>query len=328
MTAHSPRLIMVVPASPGAGKSTMAYGLFEQLRLQGVPVEWFYEEDVFQIEALWRFAGEMERGDPASLASFREGARALIDRFLDAPGIHITDSFLPGFFWLRHLYPREAVREFARELWEWVAALHPVIVYCQADPQVAFERAVRQRGVAWGEGILQRLREWTLSEYPGRPIRTTDDMYAFFSWLDSESRELLREWPGETVVVDTMVTPPAEAVERVLSHLGLASQPVPRQESPADLTVYTGVYVPAAASSERDRVVIDVRGGSLFATLYWPDGSRLIQEGLDLFRLQATNRMVRFRPDDTGRVNGFEYEISWKGTESYVRADERTTTDP
>lgn len=321
MTVRDHRLIMVVPATPGAGKSTIAHGIFQQLRQRGAQVQWLYEEDVFEVDALWRFAGEMERGDSASLVSFREGVRVLIDRWLETPTIHITDSFLPGFFWLRHIYSREVVQDFARELWDWVAPLDPLVVYCRADARVAFERAVAQRGVAWGEGILERLRRWPVREYPGAPIRSTDDAFAFFSWLDRESRELLHDWPGETVVVDTTVTPTTEALDRVLCHLGLESHLPTDLKAPTPLAEYVGTYVPSGPSSERERVEISLKEGSLFVTLYWPEGSVLVTEENDRFRIQATNRVVQFVRGDSGRVSGFDYEISWKGKESYVRSE-------
>lgn len=299
----------------------MAHGIFEQLRLRGVSVNWFYEEDVFQVDALRRFAGEMERGDLMSLTSFREGAQTLIGRWMEAPAVQITDSFLPGFFWLRHIYSREVVRDFARELWELVAPLDPLIVYCQADARAAFERAVAQRGAAWGDSILDRLKHWPVTQYPRAPIRTPDDMSDFFSWLNGESRELLHDWPGGSVLVDTTVTPPAEALDLVLRHLDLELQPLPNPEAPTQLAQFAGMYVPTRTPSERDRALITLKEGLLFANLYWPVESLLIMEEGDLFRVQATNRMVRFRRDDAGRVSGFDYEISWKGKESYVKSE-------
>lgn len=121
------------------------------------------------------------------------------------------------------------------------------------------------------------------------------------------------------MVVDTTATPPAEALNRVLGHLGLETQPLPALTTGTPVVEYVGIYVPSGPSSERDRVEISLKQSSLFATLYWPEGCTLLLEEDDLFRLQATNRMVRFRRDDLGRVSGFDFEMSWKGIESYVR---------
>jgi hypothetical protein len=310
---------MFVGSSPGAGKSTLSHVLYRQCVLHTIPVEWWYEEDVFQLAPLRRFADQMVCADPAAMESFEAGTQLAVHGWSDPSIVRITDSYVPGFFWLRPLYPMEDLKRFSERLWTALAPLRPLIVYCHADVEIAFRRATRQRGDAWGEGIPRHVMSWHTPQYPEAPLRSEHDVLRFWSWLDQESRSLLDRWPGDVLILETTTTSQESLAKQMLDYLELEELPAALPLSIEQLQSYTGVYAPADGPEQGELITIEVTDGGLFANLYWPSGSPLIAEGKDFFRLQSTSRTVQFHRNERDAVSGFTYSTILQGEKRYLR---------
>jgi hypothetical protein len=296
----------------------MSHLLYRQCILQNIPVQWWYEEDVFVIEPLRRFADEMVRGDRAAIVTFQEGATVAVTQWQDPSVMHITDSYLPGFFWLRHLYSIDELRAYADRLWVLLAPLQPVIVYCHGDAESAFRRATRQRGRTWARDIVDHVKSWQVPRYPGRPLKTQRDVVRFWSWLDDESRALLDYWPGRTLTLESTATPESELAAQLLGYFGIPEVPTLPSPSAKQLQDYLGVYARSDSPEQSESTIVELRDEALFVRLYWPSGSVLVAEQVDFFRLGATSRTITFTRDSSGVVDGFLY-ATWRGTESYAR---------
>lgn len=319
---------MFVGSCPGAGKSTLSYLLYRQCVLHHLNVEWWYEEDVFQFEPVRRFADQMVRGDPAALESFEAGVQHATLRWIESSVLYITDSYLPGFFWLRHLYPDEELRDFSERLWMRLAPLRPLVVYCRADVETAFRRATRQRGDAWGHGISGHVMSWHTPQYPEAPLESGHDVLRFWSWLDRESRRLLERWPGDILTLETTTSSPEALIKQTLDYLELEELPSPPLPSIEQLKGYTGVYTRANESEQAESITIEVRNNSLFATSYWPSGSPLTPEWTDFFRLQSSSRTVKFHRNERDAVTGFTYATTLEGEKYYARQHDTPAEAP
>jgi hypothetical protein len=322
-----PGLVMFVGSSPGAGKSTLSHLLYRQCVMHTIPVEWWYEEDVFQFDDLRRFADQMVRADPAAMESFEAGTQLAVQAWSDPSIMRITDSYLPGFFWLRPLYPREDLERYSERLWTALAPLSPLIIDCHADVETAFRRATRQRGNAWGKGIPKHVMSWQMPQYPEAPLRSEQDVLRFWSWLDHESSSLLASWPGDVLTLETTTTSREALAKQMLDYLELDELPAALPLSNEQLQSYTGIYVLVNGHERSDQITIKVTNGGLYANLYWPSGSSLIAEQEDFFRLQSTSRTVKFHRNGAGTVDGFAYTTTLNGEERYVRLNLATADD-
>jgi len=308
---------MFTGSAPGAGKSSLSRFLAEQLTLHGIETDWLYEEDVFTFEPIHRFAAQTFGGDLRAADSFLEGTRLAMDQWRDTDIVRITDSFLPGFYWLLHLYPKNKVEALMIDVWRLVKPLQPLLVYCQADVWAAHRRAVAQRGERWDEAVTRFVSGWITPQYPTR-LKDLDDVLSFFSWLDERSLEILSGWPGEVLLLDTSHSSAEAAQALLLDHLGVQrlepASPIPAP----DLHEYAGRYDEISNPEDGEHVEVRISNGRLFATLYWPSGSTLVWQESDLFRLESTSRMVEFNRNEFGSICGLEYRF-WNGSQQYSR---------
>lgn len=198
------RMIMFAGSSPGAGKSSLSNALFQQLRAQQIPAQWFYEEDFLQLPAFAPFLHELATSYP-NIDLFLQAAVSLPPS--DAMTVRITDAFLPGYHLFFGVYPLAQIERYSRDLYHTFSALQPLIVYLKTDIATAYARAVKQRGAVWLERIIHRMNTWHLPLYTQKPFRTLPDVIAFDQELDACVLALLDDWPGHTLVLDTTETP-------------------------------------------------------------------------------------------------------------------------
>jgi hypothetical protein len=309
------RLIMVVGSSPGAGKSTFSDFIYRRLVAERLPVEWFYESDVFRYEPVRRFGETFDRAPPDLLQTFREGAQFVVDLWRDSPGIRVLDSYLPGYFWLLHAVPLDELQTLGDDLWQLLSPLDPLIVYCRADVGVAWYRAKRQRGDAWGERLWRHITSWNTPLYPGAPMRTENDVLDFFAWLDNLGHQLIQRWPGDVVTVNTLA-PRAQVEAQILLALGLPPVAPPQRPPPEELQQYVGSYV--RDGGDGPPVTVSLVSDTLHASLFWDSGTALDREDGDLFRVRAGSATVRFLRTERGAISGLTYR-SFHSVDTYMR---------
>lgn len=307
------RLIMVTGSGPGAGKSTLSAFLYRQLLLRGIPAEWLYEEDLLRSQQLAPYRSAWRHGDPAAMPALLDAARTL---FLDHPqhgSVRVTDGLFPCFYWLLVKYRRAEVEAYGRELAGMLQPLRPLVVHLDADIRAAFARAVASRGEAFGRDFTRVAAGWTLPYYPGPSVQTPEDYLALTEWLGAHTRELLRGWPSETLILNTTELSLVATRRRLLDALGL-TEVAEAPPSPAALGAYGGVYTAADDARPGRCLSVTLRDGRLHIDTYWPAGCPLLSEAPDRFRLANTSHVVHFRRLD-GAVAGLIY--TYPGTERW-----------
>lgn len=298
------RLIMVTGSGPGAGKSRLAGFLYRQLLLHGIPAEWEYEEDLL-VGPLTAYMSYWRHEDPRAMRSLLDAAETLFLADSERDTVHVTDALFPGFYWLMVKYRRAEIEAYGQELAELLRPLRPLIVHLDADVGAAFDRAVTYRGETWGRDFLRRASGWHLPHYHGPPVKTREDYLTLTEWLGRNALAMLREWHGETLVLDTTALSPAESRQAVLDAIGLVQveEPAIWTSSPSQ---YAGEYRNDDGSEPDSRLVVSVRDGGLHIDAYWPAGCRLIPEAPDRFRLENTSRVVHFHRGGDA-IDGFVY---------------------
>jgi hypothetical protein len=321
-----PGLILVTGSGPGTGKSSMSDALFRQLRLAGTPVHWIYESDLFRVDALRRFNGEVQQEDAAALDSLLAGVKELVALWRDSGDIWIIDSLVPGyfgFFWLLGRYPLQEIEAMGRRLWQLLEPSHPVIVYLQADPASAYERAIAGRGEEWGERIARLMQSWPLSHYQPGPLRSREDVIRFLDWADRESRRLLASWPGEILVVNTTEMPLDGSLRTVLSYLRLPLRSAQSRVDTGDLDRYTGRYLSLDEDASPPEIEVSLAVDGLWADFHWPSSHRLVSEGGTRFSLEATTSQLIFDVSPEDHVRGLSIRFGWRddAPHRYRKAD-------
>jgi hypothetical protein len=309
---------MFTGSGPGAGKSSLSRFLAEQLTLHGIETEWLYEEDVFTFEPIYRFGEQTFTGDLRAADSFLEGARLITEAWRGTSAVRITDSYLPGFYWLLHLYPKSQVEELMADIWTRIQTFQPLLVYCHADVRVAHRRAVAQRGERWGVDITRGISGIVKPRYPGPPTKDQEDVFAFLTWLDQSCREMVEKWPGDVMVLETTSNSLAAVQTQLLDRLNIQRLQSPSSQAVKALDEYAGTYYELPSREASEPLYIHLSNGQLFATLYWPAGSPLVWQEADLFRLESTSRTVKFNRDESASVCGLEYRF-WNGSQQYSR---------
>lgn len=310
-----PGLILVTGSGPGTGKSSISDALCRRLRLAGKPVQWIYESDLFRMDALKRFNGEVQQDDPAALDSLLAGVQELVALWRDTGEIWIVDSLVPGyfgFFWLLGRYPLREIEAMGHRLWQLLEPLHPLIVYLQADATSAYERAIADRSDEWGERIARLMQSWPLSYYPPGPLRGREDVMGFLDWADRESRRLLAGWPGEMLVVDTTAMSLDGSLRMVLSHLQLPLRSAQSRANTGDLSRYTGRYLSLDEGASPPEIEVSLAADDLRADFHWPSSYRLVPESGTRFSLEATTWELVFDVSSEEQIRGLSISFGWR----------------
>lgn len=302
------RAVMFTGSTSGAGKSTLSDFLYRQLLRHGIPAHWTYEEDFVRMDVLTEYNRLWAAGDPRMTDALLDAARILFDGVDQSDEVWVIDTLFPGFFWLLGRVPLARIERYSRDLADVLLPLHPLIVYLDADVRTAFARAVAARGTAWGATIDRAIMSWPMPHYPHAPLRNHDDVLRFQTWVNDHARECLARWPGEVLTLDTTRLTLPEAQEALLRHLEL--EPIPDEAVSAEtLLPYTGTYLPTGDNREAGPMIVTLADGFLTINRFWPNGCRLIRDGLHAFRLQAASRTIVFDVDEEGKVTGLAYVL-------------------
>lgn len=296
---------ILIAGSPGAGKSTLSAFLARQLTLHQIPARLFHEHDFAQIETMARFRKEWYFGDLNTAASWLEATPLFFGPCTDSGEVWVLDALYPGFFPLLGLYTPSEVAAFADDLAVLLKPVDPLIVHLAGSPRALMQRAVAQRGAPWREEYLRYTQNWHLRGYPGGMISDMDDLLRLFEWREHHSLQLLARWPGDTLVVNAERTPLDEIKHVVLGRVGVDGI-VEDAVSPDVLEAYIGDYVPSHPDSAGS-LVIELEGDHLRVNAYWDYGCRLLPEGRDTFRLEATEDVITFVTGPDGIAKALRY---------------------
>jgi hypothetical protein len=291
------RLFMITGPGPGSGKSTLSAYLYRQLLLHDIPSAWFYEDDFLRMDSMSAYRARWNRSDPGAMDALLSAAQQLSHEHFATGKILITDALLPGFYWLLLKFQREEIEAYSRTLADTLQPLRPLLVYVDADPRTAFERAASRRGEAWADDFLLRVSQWPLPHYPEPEVRTREDLIALNGWLAAQALTLARKWPGEALFLNSTDLGLSETRHRLLEAAGLD-----RVEDtwPAliDSSAYIGTYEEIVSTGHGKALTISLLENELHVDAHWPAGSRLVAEAPDTFRLDSTSDVLQFIRSD------------------------------
>lgn len=137
------------------------------------------------LEAFERFVPSITAGDvtPEQLI---QACAELVKWCQAENSVFITDSYLPGFYYLYGRYSDAQIEAYNADLYTVLSSLRPLVVYVRSDVETALTRGVRQRGEQWLENITRYLNGWVLPLYgeEPKPLRTVPDVISFFTRVD------------------------------------------------------------------------------------------------------------------------------------------------
>lgn len=290
------KLIIVYGSSPGAGKSTLSSRLHQQLQQHHLPVQWLYEDDVVHLDLFAPVVAQMHGESTLGLTdACLVATTRLVDAYAADDTIVITDSILPYFDWLFAVgHDVATLREFSAQLQALLSPMHPLVVYLQADVAMVLQRAVDQRGEEWLRGLVDFMNQWSANK--AHPIRYLAEAIAYFQATDQQKVQLLLEWVGDVLWLDSAAYSLEECTARLLNNLELTPVDQPPQIPTPDFRCYAGNYV----TSEEDppdgkqRLTITLNENALWVDLYWPNGCRLVAEDEHTFQLEDTSHRLVF----------------------------------
>ncbi len=301
--------IIFYGASPGTGKSTLSSFLFAQLHLHDIPVFWIYEDDVVNISCFAEFIVDIQIGNPKMKESLLRATRAYVQECVRTDVVAITDSIYPCINWLiaTDLYSHQELRAFGAELEQHLAPLHPLIVFLDADPKIALQRAIDQRGEPWYRELVATLNSYPINRE--HPLHTVDEVAAYFRVQAALSLDLLQKWSCDLLTIDVVQTPLDLVKSMILRHLGLdelENQPLVIGD---ELALYVGLFQAKGTVPTTNPLVITLQGETLWVNSYWPNGCPLLVEGDGDFRLENTSHRIHFEKQADGLVVSFTYKI-------------------
>lgn len=287
------KLIIFMGSAPGAGKSTLSEFLFDQFTLHGIPTHWIYEEDILYLDTFRPVVQALLHGQGDAIEALLTTTRQFVQDAVYENQVIITDSIFPAYTWLFAAgYPRASIADFSTQLAQLLAPLEPLTIYLNSDVATSLTRAVAQRGTSWLDGLISTMQTYRYCQT--HPVNALEDVIVFFQMVAQLSDDLLAEWPHATLILDTVTTGLERTKVVLLQHLNLSRQAAAPMPTVAELYNYVGLYVPHDGLASTAPLEIRLVDGELVVNTYWPNGCRLIPEGPAQFRLQSTNRRVRF----------------------------------
>lgn len=321
------KLILFYGSSSGAGKSTLSSRLYQALKQAALPGQWLYEDDVqhlpFFAPVMTHMRGEGALDMPGACLA---ATANLTEAYAGTDTLVIADSILPYYDWLLAAgYDATALRGFNQQLQEQVRPLRPLIVYLQADIATALQRAVEQRGEQWLRDLILFMNSWGANK--GHQISTQADVIAYFQRTEQQKRQLLREWTGDILWLDSVRHSLDTCADILLRYLELAPPTGETLQLPTSIFQrYVGQYSTADADPPdgQPTLMITLRDGELWANLYWPAGCRLVAEDERTFQLADTSHWLAFADPDNAIDPRLHYQY---GGKTYVYQKIAATRD-
>jgi len=296
------KLILFTGAGPGVGKSTLSAFLAQQFTAHALPTRWIYEEDT--LDAFTPFFQALREKQLNTLDLFLDAARNLVLDCQAQSSVCIVDSLLPGYGFFFGAHPLTAIAALTNQLVTILAPLHPLLVYVDGDVAVALNRAITQRGSAWFERMVQRMNSWNLPLYPDKPFSNQQSVIAFDQQARQFALRLLDHWYEPKLMLNTNDTPLDQLKAQLLGYFQLDERSIHTGVDPERLASYCGIYAARDGATTESAVEIRYVDGQLVINRYWPNGTVLVAEAHDQFRLENTNYRVIFEPQTNGIIKG------------------------
>ena len=302
------RLVMITGSSLGAGKTTLSALLYQQLTAHGVNAIWLQEENLEAQLAQFMPDRQINTVQPDA---FLAACRALLDQYCTSDAVIITDSGLPGYIQFFGRFPTATLEAFNQALYQALQPHDPLLIYLASDVSTAFARATAQRGQQWLENIRNFLNSWQLPFYSStpKPFATARDLIIYFAALDQLARSLVAQGPGPTRILNATATTPANLLAPLLAEFGLSVLPLANFRGSTPIGAYVGSYERTTEGPAPQRLVIQIINNQLQLDTYWPGGTLLLAIQEDVFRLESTDRWLRFELDSAGRIVAARYQL-------------------
>lgn len=295
------QLLLFYGSSPGAGKSALSSKLNEQLRRGAVPVEWIYEDDVLVRDCFTPVVECVQgRSELDLIEACSVATEGLMEAYSNSETMIVTDSILPYYDWLLAAdYSEDVIAGFSSRLWQKLRPLNPLIIYLNANVEIALKRAVAYRGEAWLERSIAFMNSWGANQ--AQPLQDLADVIGYDQRTDRAKQRLLSKWVGDVLWLDTIEMPMDECMTKVLSALELephifASDRTEERGQSVNFDDYVGQYHSCndALRHAVQTISVSIKNDGLWVDLYWPNGCRLVSEGEGVFRLQNTSHWLAF----------------------------------
>jgi thymidylate kinase len=198
MNTPKHHLIMFYGVSPGAGKTTLSDWLRLELSERGMSVVWIEEHHVHNLEIFQEVVEVFTNGAEDYVTPLLNAAEALVQQHLGKTDIVLTDSLFPSYTWLfAEGVAKTTIAKFNQELAKVLVPLHPLILWLDGDISILLQRAVKQRGEEWLNGLIESLNSYRYS--PVRPVVDSSSVESFFKELKILHSDMLAEWPHEVL---------------------------------------------------------------------------------------------------------------------------------
>jgi len=304
--------LILVEGLPGSGKSTTAHALTRQLTRLGVPVRWWYEEEISHpvyvfrdLDSLGQVVEDMNAGRYRAVAvAALDQWRRFAGMLADSGKVGLIDSCLFGYLtWtlFPHDVPETEIVEYVTEVERIVAPLDPCLIYFrQEDVGLSLRRLVDRRGGSTEERFVQKVehsaygRRHQLAGFEGmvaywRAYRQVTDMAFARSALPKvEIDTTLGDWPTYQAQVQAFLDLPS-----------LADAAVPAEV----LERFVGTYEYAERDTQGS-VTISLDAGGLVLNgmpQVWRH-TRLVPLSTSTFALESLPFEMHFEEDDRGAV--------------------------
>lgn len=191
--------LILIEGLPGAGKTSTAVHLGEQLLQQGVTCEWFLEQDEgHPINCLGLALKDLSEKLLIPLW------KSFVDKVADDETLTIMESRLwqnTSLFMYMAEFPLDKIIELQDRVNSVLAPLSPVLIYLyQEDVHEALGRLHESRGDGWMSRTLEKTSKY--SWFQSRNKNDFSGWLEFFdTWLDI-AEELYTRWPHKKLKIE------------------------------------------------------------------------------------------------------------------------------
>jgi hypothetical protein len=304
--------LILVEGLPGSGKSTTAHALARHLTRLGVPIRWWYEEEVghpvyvFQnLDSLRQVVDDLNQGRYGAVVAAALDQWRRFAAMLAASGeVGLIDSCLFGYLtWtlFPHDRPEAEILAYVAEVERIVAPLNPCLIYFrQEDVARSLRRLVDRRGGSTETLFIQKGTQSTYGRH--HRLEGFDGMVAYWTAYRQVTDTAFARSALWKVAIDTTLGDWPAYRQQVLAFLDLA--PLAEAAVPADvLQRFVGRYAYAEREAQSS-VTVSLEAGSLVLDglpQVWPR-TRLVPTSASTFAVESLPFEARFEEDGRGAV--------------------------
>ncbi len=206
MNTPKHRLIMFYGVSLGTGKTTLSDWLRLELTKQGMSVVWIEEHHVHELEIFKEVVEVFTHGANDYVTPLLNAAETLVEQYESKTDVVLTDSLFPSYTWLfAEGVTKATIAKFNQKLSKVLAPLNSLIIWLDGDVSILLQRAVKQRGEDWLNGLIKSINAYRYA--PIRPVVDSSGVESFFKELKILHSNMLAQWPHAVLRLDVTETP-------------------------------------------------------------------------------------------------------------------------